>query len=109
MLKKENRLTSFSLPSAKNIPTPLFNLKISKNNSEFSRFGFIVSKKVSTSAVVRNSVKRKIRSIIEENLDSVNSGWDCAFYLKKEIVSSERALIEAQALDLLKKEKIFNV
>lgn len=109
MLKKENRLTIFSLPNPKNISTPLFNLKIAKNNSEYSRFGFIASKKVSTSAVVRNSVKRKIRSIIEENINNIDFGWSMAFYLKKEIINADRTDIEKSLLEILKKENIYHV
>ncbi len=106
MLKKENRLTSFSLSGSKNIATPLFNLKISQNNSECSRFGFIVSKKVSSSAVVRNSAKRKVRSIIEEKLENIEKGFDLAFYLKKEIVEVDRVDTEKILIEVLKQEKL---
>lgn len=109
MLKKENRLTVFSMPSAKIISTPLFNLKIIKNNSEISRFGFIVSKKVSTSAVVRNAAKRKIRSLIEEKLMHLENGFDLAFYLKKDIISVNRTEVDAMLIDILKKEKLLHV
>lgn len=106
MLKKVNRLTSFSLPGSKNISTPLFNLKIVKNNSDSSRFGFIVSKKVSSSAVVRNSAKRKIRSIIEEKLESIALGFDLAFYLKKDIIEADREAIEKILSQALEQEKL---
>ena len=107
MLKKENRLTSFRQSESRNVPTPLFNLKISKNNSEFSRFGFVISKKVSSSAVVRNSAKRKIRSIIEENLSHVPAGFDLAFYLKKEIISAERLSVGVELIKIMKKESLY--
>lgn len=108
MLKKVNRLTSFSLPNPKIIQTPLFNLKISRNNSEYTRIGFIISKKVASSAVVRNSTKRKFRSIIEEKIDLIDVGYDLAFYLRKDLLESDRTKTDHILTDILKKEQIYH-
>src|SRR5205807_729859 len=38
--------------------------KMAKNHLPQSRFGFVVSKKISNKAVVRNKVKRRLRAIV---------------------------------------------
>lgn len=54
-------------------------LRIVQNNLEESRFGFIVSQKVSKKAVLRNKVKRRIRDIIQKNITKIRKGIDMAF------------------------------
>lgn len=93
MLKKIYRLTEVSLKSPKNITTPYFSIKSAKNNLEVSRFAFVVSKKVDKRAVVRNSVKRKLRSCVEEIFDRIENGNDFIFYPSQKAISSERGLI----------------
>ena len=51
-------------------------LKINNNNLEQSRFGFIVSKKISRKAVVRNRIKRRLREIVRANLADIKKGVD---------------------------------
>ena len=51
-------------------------LKVIKNKLRESRFGFIVGNKVSKKAVVRNKIKRRLRGIVEKNLDRVKKGFD---------------------------------
>ncbi len=45
------------------VATPLFLLKYKKASEPESRFGFVVSRKVSPKATVRNTVKRRLREI----------------------------------------------
>jgi len=52
-------------------------LKIAKNNLESSRFGFIVSKKFSKKATVRNKIKRRLRELIRIKLSEIKEGIDC--------------------------------
>ena len=51
-------------------------LKIIENDLGKTRFGFIVSKKISNKAVVRNKVKRQLREIIRKQLDQIKQGFD---------------------------------
>jgi ribonuclease P protein component len=53
-------------------------LKIVENNLKESRFGFIVSQKVSKKAILRNKVKRRLRDIIRQNIANVKKGTDVA-------------------------------
>ena len=83
MLVKTNRLVKrkdfdnvFKNGKKHSLPGTEIYLKISKNKLKQSRFGFIVSKKVSKKAVVRNKIKRRLREIIRSNLPEVKKGID---------------------------------
>ena len=56
MLKKKNRLKKITGAIGKTISTPLFNLKISESGEEETKFGFVVSKKVSKKAVTGKNI-----------------------------------------------------
>ncbi len=51
-------------------------IKMAGNNLLYSRFGIIVSAKISKKAVVRNKIRRRIREIIRSDLDNIKSGYD---------------------------------
>lgn len=51
-------------------------LKIKKNNLESSRFGFVVSKKFSQKATVRNKIKRRLRELVKVKLPKIKKGID---------------------------------
>ncbi|MEA3295604.1 MAG: ribonuclease P protein component [Patescibacteria group bacterium] len=51
-------------------------LKILSNDLEFSRIGFIVSKKISKKAVVRNKVKRRLRNIVRKKIVEMKKNND---------------------------------
>lgn len=108
MLKKENRLISVRLSSSKNISTPQFILKIAKNDQNLNRFAFIVSKKIDKRAVVRNSLKRKLRSCIEEVFDNIQKGYDFVFYPKQSAIKAERSEILKEITGVLAKGKLIN-
>ena len=46
------------------------------NGLEQSRFGFVVSLKVSKKAVVRNKIKRRFAEIIKANKEKIRNGVD---------------------------------
>ncbi|MFA5087009.1 MAG: ribonuclease P protein component [Candidatus Paceibacterota bacterium] len=51
-------------------------LKILNNSKNVSRIGFVVSKKISNKAVVRNKVKRRLRAAAKEELKNYLPGYD---------------------------------
>lgn len=51
-------------------------LKKNKNNLNQSRFGFIVGKRVSKKATVRNKIKRGLSGLIQEKLAKIKKGFD---------------------------------
>lgn len=91
MLKKKYRVRGrvFSKGST-TLNTPLFSIRIVKNNLPFSRAGFIVSKKVDKRAVMRNRVRRILSSCVEQMYDKISGGYDMRIYPKKEALNKER-------------------
>jgi len=56
--------------------TKTLGFKISQNGLGVSRFGIVVSTKVSKLATVRNRLKRQIREIIHEKIREIAPGYD---------------------------------
>lgn len=52
-------------------------LKAVKNSLSLSRFGFVVSQKISKKAVLRNKIRRRLKEIIGAKLDKVKNSQDC--------------------------------
>lgn len=101
MLPKENRLPvgGFSLikENGKLIKTPFF-LMISRFRQDLNptRFGFIVSTKVSKKAVERNRIKRALRDAVRILKPQIKNGYDILFiaYQKSLFLEKESLLIK---------------
>ena len=83
MLTKSNRLTEekdfeavFKAGKKYSLPGVKIYLKIRGNNLKQSRFGFVISKKVSKKAVVRNKIKRTLREVVRTNLPGIKKNND---------------------------------
>jgi len=81
MLPQNNRLKKKKdfervFKKGKGFKEDFLTLKTAKNDLKFSRFGFVVSQKVSKKATVRNKIKRVLREIIEKNLPLIKKGND---------------------------------
>ena len=77
--------------------------KICRNSLEFSRFGLVISTKVSKKAVLRNKVRRRLRSIIGQSLPLIRGGQDVAILARKEVLEMTFEQIEASTVHLLEK------
>lgn len=53
--------------------------KTVKNNLGLPRFGFVVSKKISKKATIRNKIRRRLRVAVEEQLKNVKKSTDNVF------------------------------
>jgi ribonuclease P protein component len=94
MLKKQNRLSKITKKKGDKLFTfPLFNLRISDNEEEVTRFAFIVSKKIDKRAVVRNRTKRVLRKAIEEMAGKVNGGKNIVIVSKKNLETSQKETV----------------
>jgi len=82
-------------------------LKVKKNNLQDSRFGFIIGKKISKKAVVRNKIKRRLREIIRKKLASIESGFDVVIGAKEKIINKDYWEIEKEIGKLLKKAGLY--
>jgi ribonuclease P protein component len=98
--KAQNRLNH---PAS--FTTPSLLVKFSSNQLPYSRFGFIISKKVDKRATVRNRVKRMIRSCIEASLPQIKSGYDMLYIIRKQAADQTRDQICQEVQTTLKQLK----
>lgn len=67
--------------------------------------GIIVSKKVSKKAVVRNKIKRRIRSILRDNIEKIPKGYNIIFIALSGIDKMDFSQIKSNTIFLLEKIK----
>ena len=94
MLKKQYRLTKNKefeavSQSKKSGYTPVLMFKFIKNNLSYSRFGFVVSNKVTKKAPQRNLIRRRIREIIRLNIKKISRGYDFIIIVSPKIINKE--------------------
>lgn len=82
--------------------------KTVKNDLNRSRFGFIVSQKVSKQAVVRNKVKRRMRSVVMKKLKELKTGTDSLFIALPGLAKKDFLTTEQTISSLLRKAKMFS-
>jgi len=85
---------------------PFFLLKFKDNNLKKTRFGFVVSLKISKKAVDRNRIKRQLRESVKSIQESVKNGLDVVFVAKKAILHKETKDIKKRVLNAFKRSKI---
>jgi len=78
-------------------------IKFVKNDQNATRFGFVVSKKISKKAVVRNKVKRRLREAAREMLSEIKPGYDVVIVAQKGIEKQDFFQIKNQLKQLLRK------
>lgn len=66
-----------------------------------SRFGFIISTKISKRAVIRNKIKRIISEVIRQNLSKIKKGLDVIFLIKPSIVKLAKKEIEDEVIKII--------
>jgi len=95
MFAKKLRLPATTLLShAQFFSTPLFSLKIQKNNLSYNRYGFVVSKKISKRAHIRNRSKRRVRAYVETLSSRLAPGYDMLFILKTSVTSQPSVVVQ---------------
>jgi len=102
MLSKTNRLRKERdfenlFKRGKSFKKDFLILRVVQNNLGDSRFGFIVSQKVSKKAVLRNKIKRRLRDIVGRNIEEIIKGRDVALIVlpgfeKKSFLETKEAL-----------------
>ena len=80
--------------------------KFFKNNLNTIRVAFIVSKKISQKAVVRNKIKRRLREVFRIYLSNLKTGYDLVFFTKKGIEKKCFGEIQAEVERLFIKTKL---
>ena len=77
-------------------------LKVVENNLEVSKFGFIVSNKISKKAVERNRIKRLLRETVRLRWDKIKPGFDGIFIFRGKEVKKSFDEIDMVVENLLK-------
>lgn len=74
-----------------------------RKDSEPSRFGFVISTKISKKAIIRNRIKRVMAEIIRLNLIKIKNGYDVVFLIKPSILKLEKNIIESEVYEIIVK------
>lgn len=80
---------------------PLLILSYAPNNSEYSRFGFVVGGRLGKAAT-RNRIKRRMREAVRTRLQKqeIARGWDIVFIARHPIVTASYQQVD-EAIGLL--------
>ena len=78
----------FTLKSGKKIHTPALTIVYYPSTLVLSRFGIIVSSKVSKSAVKRNQIKRRLRAVVVSSLTKLKTPADIILIANPPITNS---------------------
>ncbi len=113
MLPKENRLKKKKdfehvFKEGKGVKEDFLFLKFFPNKLKQSRFGVVVSQKISKKAVTRNKLKRRIKKLIELNLPKIKRGKDVVLVALPGLEARDIWEIEKTINNLFKKSKIVN-
>ena len=73
-------------------------LRAAPNGLPYTRFGFIVGRRVATRAVVRNRVRRRMREIARRT--PVPRGWDLVFIARRAAVDCDFAALQRAVRDV---------
>ena len=71
-----------------------------KTNNDVTRVGFSISRKFGT-AVKRNRIKRQLREIYKSKMDSIKSGYDLIFVVRKGAKDADFHRLDKQMENLL--------
>lgn len=88
---RKGRMLSGRIMTVRSLPSPFHE----------SRFGFLVSKKISNRANQRNLVKRRLRHAVLQHLSQAKSGFDFLFTARPKILGSSYKEIEVEVYELL--------
>lgn len=81
MLLKQNRLKKKKdfervFKEGKGFKEKFLALRMTENNKEESRIGFVVQKKYFKKAVLRNKIKRQLREQVRKRMAEIKRGYD---------------------------------
>jgi|SRR3989344_488252 len=107
MLPKIHRLTKKKefdavFKKGKSLKNSFLFFKTAKSNLPNSRFGFVISKKVSGKATVRNSIKRRLSHAVSSHLKATSQPLDVVITALPEIKNKEFPEIDKAVSDFFK-------
>ena len=113
MLAKQNRIRKkkdfdFVFKKGAGLKGSFFLIKVIKNKLNLSRFGFVISSKVSKKSVERNKIRRRASDVIRHSFGKIRDGLDVVFVAFPISKSAGYKDIEDDILNLLIKTKCLN-
>ena len=111
MLPKINRLKKKNdfervFKKGKSFKEDFLILRMAPNNLKTSRFGFVVSQKVSKKAFLRNKIKRRLRELIRLKLPQLREGRDGILIVSPGLEIGDLQKAEEKLNKLFKKARI---
>lgn len=93
--------------NGKSNASPLMVLAFLRNELDYSRFGFVVSKRLGK-AVQRNRIKRRLREVTRLRLAQIKPGFDLVFIARQPINQASYSQIEQGMEQLVKASGLLN-
>ena len=118
MLSKKFRLPGNQIPQVikkgKRFSFPLFNLVVLEPRTyhlkpSSARFTFVVSKKVSKKAVIRNRTKRLFSESVRLLMPQIKKSYNVIFFAKKALIEEKLQDIMSQVEKSLKNANLFDI
>lgn len=107
MFEKKYRLGEVrNFKAAHAFSCQFFTLRVIKNNLLYNRYGFVVSKKIDKRATVRNRLRRRMSSCIENLVNKMKKGYDMMFIIKQPALEIDNNFC-SKIQEVLKKEGLF--
>lgn len=78
---------------------------LKNDNNEYYRFGISVGKKISNRAVIRNKLKRRLKTIIDNHKNFYQNNQDYIIIMKRSCLEASFAELENNFVDLINKLK----
>ena len=108
MLPKSNRLRKKKdfdrvFKKGKRISENFLIFQFVGNDLDCNRFGFVISKKVSKKATIRNSLKRKLGGLMEYKIAKKKNGIDGVFLVKPGLETENSVAIKEIVDKIFKK------
>ncbi len=112
MLTKENKLSREKdfkeiFRKGKTFKQDCLVVRFIFNNKENSRFGFVVSLKISKKAIERNKIKRRLKYIIKKNLLNIKKGFDIVIITLPGIEKKSYTELKETTREILKRAGLF--
>ncbi len=113
MLPKENRLKRNKdfeqvFKKGRGLRKDFLFLKVLEKEDGESKFGFVVSQKISKKAVLRNKVKRKLREIVRKRIKKIKKGVDGVLVALPGIEEKSFRELEGAIVELFEKAGIID-
>jgi len=87
----------------KNFQGGLFGLLVYPTRGKTSRFGFIISTKISPRATQRNRVRRQLREVVRKLLPQLAGGFDVVFLGKRALLGQDLTKVKTETEKLFSK------